>query len=83
MATRETAPALKFKVGDFVAVATTNGGRIVQHERQRVVETWAARIIAPSVMGDGWWLVRAVDPATGHVLTGSRLTTVPESEMSR
>lgn len=73
-----------FQAGDLVAILTINGGRAVYRERQRVEEAWAGRIVGPSPIGEGWWLVRRIDPASGKIARGrSRVVTVPESEMSK
>ena len=71
-----------FKRGDFVAIASVNGGRrIIRDSDRTVVETWAGRIVGPSGMGEGWWLVREVNPATGR--PSGTPTAVPENEMSK
>lgn len=73
--------AKTFNRGDLVAVLTKDRGE--RHLRKHAEETWAARVIGPSVIGDGWWLVRKVDPATGRPGKGAGTFTVPEHEMSR
>lgn len=69
-----------FKSGDLVVIVTVNGGRTIQRKREE--ETWAGKIFGPSAMGEGWWLVHRIDPATGRRRSGPPIT-VPETEMKQ
>lgn len=72
-----------FKAGDLVVIVTVNEGRPVRNKRDAVEQTWAAKIIGPSPIGEGWWIVRAIDPATGKPTGWGAPRTVPEDEMKK
>ena len=48
----------KWKPGDHVKVFTVNRGLPVWRKRQDMAESWAGKIVGPSLLGPGWWNVR-------------------------
>ena len=51
----------KWKRGDLVTVVTVNRGLPVWSKRQDTAESWAGKIVGPSLLGPGWWNVRRAD----------------------
>ena len=51
----------KWKPGDLITVATVNRGMPVRSKRQNTMESWAGKIVGPSLLGSGWWNVRRAD----------------------
>jgi hypothetical protein len=73
---------MSWKAGDLVAVVTVSDG--ASFTRKPVTRSWAGKVIGPSVIGEGWWMVREINPSTGEPGRGrSRTLTVPEQEMHK
>jgi hypothetical protein len=71
---------MKFRAGQKVTVRTVDGGRLprmVASQRPIRTEEWQGRVVGPSMIGAGWWLVRKAGGRGGITYT------VPEREMRR
>jgi len=73
----------QLRAGDLIEVATVDralGGKARERRPRRLrKERWRAAVIGPSVMGDGWWIVKKI---AGRGST-RRTYTVPEVEVVR
>lgn len=71
-----------WKPGDIAVVVTVDRGLPSRPNGRKppTEQAWAARLIGPSVLGQGWWLVHKLDAKTGK---GAACYTVPETEMHK
>lgn len=67
-----------FEAGAFVVVVTINDG--IPVVRKAIETRWPGRIIGPSPIGAGWWLVRKLG-RDGELGKAGGVYTVPESEI--